>query len=118
MEELMMRALVLLVLGLRLVMRELVVPVLALAMVCSGMTWGASGGGRGEVAGCCAAAIQPEGLGKVLTADTGDGWFRHAGGSPLEGMKVVQLRQLARMRGLRALARSGRRADLLEALGA
>jgi hypothetical protein len=99
-------------------MRELVVPVLALAMVCSGMTWGASGGGRGEVAGCCAAAIQPEGLGKVLTADTGDGWFRHAGGSPLEGMKVVQLRQLARMRGLRALARSGRRADLLEALGA
>jgi hypothetical protein len=118
MEELMMRALVLLVLGLRLVMRELVVPVLALAMVCSGMTWGAYGGGRGEGAGCCAAAIQPEGLGKGLTADTGDGSFRHAGGSPLGGMNVVQLRQLARMRGLRALARKGRKADLLEALGA
>jgi hypothetical protein len=97
MERAMLTALAVCVGGLELVLRELVLPALALAMASTGMTWGGCGDGRGEGAGCCAPAIQPQGLGE---------------------MKVLELRQVARARGLRALARSGRRADLLEALGA
>ena len=36
--------------------------------------------------------------------------------APLEGLRVVELRHLARRCGLPQLARSGRRAELLEAL--
>jgi hypothetical protein len=128
MEELMMRALVLLVLGLRLVMRELVVPVLALAMVCSGMTWGASGGGRGEVAGCCAAPIPSMGhvamgppaaaQGGALVLGMGVMEEERAAVGRLGQKTVRELRELARLCGMRELARKGRKADLLEALGA
>jgi|GEM_PF-3239196 hypothetical protein len=38
--------------------------------------------------------------------------------APLEGLRVVELRTLARRRGLPQLARSGRRAELLQALAA
>lgn len=38
--------------------------------------------------------------------------------APLEGLRVVELRSLARRRGLPQLARSGRRSELLEALAA
>lgn len=37
---------------------------------------------------------------------------------PLDGLTVVQLRAMARQAGFRALARSGRRSDLLAALAA
>ena len=36
--------------------------------------------------------------------------------SPLVELKVVELRRLARLQGLKTLARSGRKADLLAAL--
>jgi hypothetical protein len=109
-------------------MRELVVPVLALAMVCSGMTWGASGGGRGEVAGCCAAAIQPEGhvvMGPPAAAQEGALVLglgvmeeERAAVGRLGQKTVRELRELARLCGMRELARKGRKADLLEALEA
>jgi hypothetical protein len=155
MEEVMMRGLLLLVLGLRLVMRELVLPVLALAMVCIGTRWEGCGSGAGEAAGCCAASIQSAGipspshvvmrapvmaqggalvLGMGLSTTTpkgADGWPRLAAGSQLERegeplalpgklevMTVKQLRDLARLCGMRELARKGRKADLLEALEA
>ena len=43
---------------------------------------------------------------------------RQAAPAALDGLTVRQLRQLAREAGHRALARSGRRADLLQALAA
>jgi len=44
--------------------------------------------------------------------------FRGPQLAPLEGLRVVELRRLVRRRGLPQLARSGRRAELLQALAA
>jgi hypothetical protein len=145
----MLTALAVCVGGLELVLRELVLPALALAMASTGMTWGGCGDGRGEGAGCCAAPIPSRGhvvMGPPAAAQEGalvlgmglrtttpkgaDGWPRLAAGSltRLEeeraavgqlGQKTVrELRELARLCGMRELARKGRKADLLEALEA
>jgi hypothetical protein len=150
MERAMLTALAVCVGGLELVLRELVLPALALAMASTGMTWGGCGDGRGEGAGCCAAPIPSRGhvvMGPPAAAQEGalvlgmglrtttpkgaDGWPRLAAGSQLERegeplalpgklevMTVKQLRDLARLCGMRELARKGRKADLLEALEA
>jgi hypothetical protein len=124
--------------GVEVVVRELVLPVLALAMASTGMTWGAYGGGRGEAAGCCAASIHSPGiplpshvvmgppaaaqggalvLGLGVVEEETRGGDRGADGA-LERKTVKELRELARLCGMRELARKGRRADLLEALEA
>jgi hypothetical protein len=149
MERAMLTALAVCVGGLELVLRELVLPVLALAMASTGMRWEGCGSGAWEAAGCCAPAIPSRGqvgmrapaaaqegalvlgMGLRTTRPKGaNGWSRHAGGSPTRleeeraavgqlGQKTVrELRELARLCGMRELARKGRKADLLEALEA
>lgn len=143
----MLTALAVCVGGLELVLRELVVPVLALVMVCTGMRWEGCGSGAGGEAGCCARTLHSPshvvmatpaeaqggavvlGMGLSTAKPQGaDGLSRHAAGSltRLEeeravvgqlGQKTVrELRELARLCGMRELARKGRKADLLEAL--
>jgi hypothetical protein len=114
--------------GVEVVVRELVLPVLALAMASAGMTWGGCGDGRGEGAGCCAAPIPSRvhvvmgppaaAQGGALVLGMGAMEEERAAVGQLGQKTVRELRELARLCGMRELARKGRKADLLEALEA
>jgi hypothetical protein len=81
--------------------RAVTVPVVALALTVAGYRPAAPAAVAAMVADCCLVAGCPVAV-----------------PTPAAALTVVQLRQLARQAGHRALARSGRRADLLAALGA
>ena len=63
-----------------------------------------------------APAARPAPLPVVLTPAPAPLALPPAAAPPLASLRVIELRQLARAAGLATLARSGRRADLLEAL--
>jgi hypothetical protein len=81
--------------------RALLVPLLALVLTVAG--WRPAPALTPE-ASTAPAAPDPLALAPALPA------------APLASLKVMELRRMARLRGLKTLGRTGRRADLLEAL--
>lgn len=90
-------------------LRATLVPALALALTLAGYR-------PAPAAAEPVAALPPVALSPVVAALPAAPVARDWAGRPLEWLPVRELRQIARAQGHRALARSGRRADLLAVL--
>lgn len=95
--------------------RDLLIPTIALCLTIAGWRPGSAGSlvAASHVRSVPLLPPAPAALPPASSAPVARDWA----GRPLEWLTVRELRQMARTAGHRGLARSGRRADLIAALG-